>query len=196
MRRQALRPEDRRIGSLLNGLGNHDLPDRTRELKHLKLLVRKPGDYEAIVGPPYSGKSTLLAFFARHPPLGVDVVSFFVYRPTGRIQSPGSLRSWADQLRWLIGERSTARGDPGDVVGFEQLWTDAVEHTAKSSPPRHLVLIVDGLDEQEDAISSLLPASIPDHVTVIVSSRENPQHFVFSSELHPISKKLAHPFPD
>ena len=65
------------------------------------------------------------------------------------------------------------------VYYFEQYWPEAVEATKA----RRLLLLVDGLDEQGELISSFLPAAIPDHVTFMVSSRPNPSHFDLSSDV-------------
>jgi hypothetical protein len=192
---------DPQIRSILSDLEDHDvLPDRGIELALLEQLLREPGAYEAIVAPAYTGKSTLLAFFAAHPPPGVDVVSFFVVRRIGQNTINRFLDVVNGQLRHLVEAPGPEVSDTDRrVYYFEQLWAKAVENATMASPPRRLLLLVDGLDEQEDAmpgaaISSLLPAPISEHVTVVVSSRPNPSNFVLRSNRHPLVEALAYPW--
>ena len=189
---------DPRIPTILGELEDPNvLPDRAVELAYLDQLLRAPGGYEVIVAPPYTGKSTLLAFFASHPPrdLDVDVVSFFVVRRIGRNTINRFLDVVNGQLRYLAADPGPEPADTDRrIYYFEQLWAAAVKRAAMAEPHRRLLLLVDGLDEQDNAISSLLPASIPEHVTVIVSSRPNPKSFELSSNRHPFEELFRHPW--
>jgi hypothetical protein len=189
---------DPRISTILSELEDPNvLPDRTMELAYLDQLLRTEGTYEVIVAPPYTGKTTLLAFFAAHPPrdLDIDIVSFFVVRRIGRNTINRFLDVVNGQLRHLVAEPGPEPADTDRrIYYFEQLWAAAVERAVMAEPHRRLLLIVDGLDEQESAISSLLPASIPDHVTMIVSSRPNPKNFELSSNRHPFEEMLRLPW--
>ena len=53
---------------------------RDAELAELEAFCTEPdgGSYVWWQGPPWAGKSALMAWFVLHPPAGVRVVSFFI----------------------------------------------------------------------------------------------------------------------
>jgi tRNA-binding EMAP/Myf-like protein len=183
-----------RIELILSALDDRDvLPDRDRELADLERLVGR-GGYVAIVGGAYSGKSTLLAFFAANPPPDVDVVSFFVASPIRRNTTSLFVRYVNGQLRHLVADTGPATPDTvGRITDFERLWNAAVEQSQTKG--RRLLLIVDGLDEQDNddpypPISSFLPPVTHEHVTVVVSCRPNPDSYVLTRP-HPFDEALT-----
>ena len=127
--------------------------------------------YADWVGEPYSGKTALAAYFAAHPPAGVDVVAFFVSRAQGH--QPAEFWDYAcDQLAALL-DRSTPaiRND----ITFGELWQEAGQ--AAAAEGRTLLLLIDGLDENEPhapTISSAIPADGGKHRRVVVFRRDPP----------------------
>jgi hypothetical protein len=189
-------PRDSRIPTLLRVLDDADrLPERDGELAYLTQLVLDDDriGYEAIVAPAFTGKTTLLAFFAAHPPTDTDVISFFVSKVAARRDTLSvALNELIGQLRYLLDDPGPVPADEaGRLYTFEQLWDRAVQRTRTTH--RRLLLIIDGLDEQKDPISSLLPAVVEPHVTVIVGCRPNPRDYILNDPTHPLIDLLADP---
>jgi len=135
---------------------SRELLGRRTELAALADFAR-PGSAR----PPYaiwkgiagSGKSLLAAHFALHPPPGVDVVAFFVSRYPSE-QRQEFLKYACDQLAALL---DTVAPSAPDLNGFTTLWEDA--GAAAAAQGRTLLLLIDGLDEEDDPpwIESSLP---------------------------------------
>ncbi len=126
------------------------LADRENELADWVEFCSGRDGYAWWQGGPWTGKTALAAWFVTHPPDGVDVVSFFV---TSRLagQSDGSafLDSMTEQLSALnpgAGRSSGAR------VGE---WLSLLDTAARRATERgrRLVVVVDGLDEDQYAAS-------------------------------------------
>jgi tetratricopeptide (TPR) repeat protein len=149
-----------------------ELRDRGRELGQLAAFATgtRTEPYRWIVGPPWAGKTALATYFAAHPPEDVDVVAFFVSRSFGE-QTRQFQQDVCDQLAALVDEplrRFSGRAD------LDTLWERA--HDRAATTGRYLVLLVDGLDENDEAppIAALLPADTGSHGRVLVLSRELP----------------------
>lgn len=158
------------------------LRDRGQELTELVRFCAGTEPYRWLQAGPWAGKSALLASFARFPPRGVDVVSFFITsRFAGQSDSDAFTEALLEQLAALVGEqphdvvRSQAR--PGHL---KRLLRQAARRSAEAH--RRLLLVVDGLDEDTSgaggvdrpSIAALLPAVLPAEVRVLVASRPHP----------------------
>jgi hypothetical protein len=135
-------------------------------------------------GDPWAGKTALASWFVLHPPLDVDVVSFFVTgRLIGQADSEAFLTAMVEQLNSLypaIGRSLSAA--TGARTG-QWLGLLAAAGAEAESRGRRLVVVVDGLDEDEagaipsrgfPSIASLLPRHPPSGVRFIITSRPNP----------------------
>jgi hypothetical protein len=156
------------------------LLDRGAELGELRAFTL-PGQgtvrpYADWVAAGWAGKTALAAQFVLDPPPGVDIVAFFVSRPQGE-QTTQFREHACDQLAALVNKEAP----PGpDAATFSALWGEAgAEAEARG---RILVLLIDGLDENEPqspTIASLIPDDIqagPDrHRRVIVIRRDPPE---------------------
>lgn len=170
------------------------LLDRDLELNRLAAFctVTEGPAYLWVQAGPWTGKSALMAWFVLHPPTGVRVVSFFV---TARMQYNNDraafIENTALQLASLI-EGSAPRLTPSTR---ETEWTSLVTAAAQWCHDRNerLVLIVDGLDEDQGAsgvdgysIAALLPPVAPDGMRVIVAGRPNPPLPADLAKDHPL----------
>ena len=128
----------------------------------------------------WAGKSALASWFVTHPPAGLDVVSFFITgRLSGQADSDAFLDAMIEQLDALnpAGERSPAVAGARAGVWLSVLATAAAQAGERA---RRLVVVVDGLDEDETgmtpsrgrpSIVSLLPRRPPPDVHFIVTDR-------------------------
>lgn len=145
-----------------------DLRERSAELAELAAFAVSDGFYAWWRAGPWAGKTALAVEFAAHPPSGVDVVAFLVSRARGQ-QTKEFHEAVCDQLSALLDEAPPATPSQQQ---FESLWRVAAELAATTG--RQLVLLVDGLDENDDPapISALLPATAMPYTHVLVFSRE------------------------
>ena len=132
---------------------------------------------------PWAGKSALASWFVLHPPAGVDVVSFFITgRLIGQADSDAFLTDMIEQLDSLYPASAKSPVIAGARVGA---WWDLLASAAADAQERErrLVVVVDGLDEDEagatpprgkPSIASLLPRRPPSGVRFIVTSRPDP----------------------
>ncbi|MEJ2855181.1 MULTISPECIES: hypothetical protein [unclassified Saccharothrix] len=161
------------------------LLDRADELAELARFCTSPdtaGAYRWWQAGPWSGKTALLAWFALHPPPGVRVVSFFV---TGRHAAQNDrdalVENLLEQLLALLGRALPALLTESTR---EAHLLDLLARAADLCRRRgeHLVLLVDGIDEDRGvtdgpdahSIAALLPVHPPDGLRVVVAGRPEP----------------------
>ncbi|MCO1579104.1 hypothetical protein M8C13_25470, partial [Crossiella sp. SN42] len=162
-----------------------ELVDRDQELAELAAFCTSPdtsGAYRWWQAGAWSGKTALLSWFVLNPPPGVRLVSFFITaRLAGQNNRSAFIDNLLEQLLALLGETvppflTEATREPhllGLLDTAAQLCRDRGEH---------LVLLVDGLDEDRGvttgpdahSIAALLPADPPAGMRVIVAGRPNP----------------------
>ena len=133
---------------------------------------------------PWAGKSALASWFVTHPPVGVDIISFFITgRLVGQADSDAFLDAMIEQLNAL--GPATGGGSPsvaGPRVGvWLSLMAGAVALAEEGA--RRLVVVVDGLDEDDvgaaplrgrPSIASMLPRRPPPGARFIITSRPDP----------------------
>ncbi|MET8977389.1 hypothetical protein ABZX85_17385 [Streptomyces sp. NPDC004539] len=151
----------------------------------------------------WAGKSALVSeFVLRHRPATVDIVSYFITDRLGRNDREGFLDTVMRQLAVLAGREAGAVSIRAQDL--PELCRAAAE--ACRSRGRRLVLVVDGLDEDQGAaagersIAALLPRHPPTGMRIVVTGRPHPpvpddvapDHPLHSLE---IIRTLA-PYPD
>lgn len=161
-----------------------DLRDRESELAELAAFSIEPdrGPYVWWQAPRFAGKSALMSWFVLHPPAGVRAVSFFI---TGRFPGEDDRTAFTyavtEQLAGLLGQpmplhlREITRG-----YHLRQMLSQASEACRQQG--EHLVLVVDGIDEdrgigpEPDAhsIVAMLPAQPPAGLRIVVAGRPHP----------------------
>jgi WD40 repeat protein len=148
---------------------------RERELADLATFATGQKDYRWLVGGTWAGKTALTAEFVRAalPPL-VDVVAYFLSRREADADSNHFLAAVVPQLAHLVNV------DPPvpDLHQFRALWEQASEQAIAAG--RHLLLVVDGLDEDlhppgSPSVSALLPEEVGVGAHVLVTSRLHPE---------------------
>ncbi|MBB5960749.1 hypothetical protein FHS29_007377 [Saccharothrix tamanrassetensis] len=142
----------------------------------------------------WSGKTALMSWFVLHPPPGVRVVSFFITaRWPGQSDRAAFVDVVVEQLAALLNrdlpEHVTAATKETHLLGL-------LDDAARACHERgeHLVLVVDGLDEDRGlttgpdahSIAALLPARLPPGLHVVVSGRPNPPIPADVAEGHPL----------
>ena len=148
---------------------------RERELADLSTFATGEEDYRWLVGGAWAGKTALAAEFVRAAlPPTVDVVAYFLSRREADADSNHFLAAVVPQLAHLVD------ADPPvpDLHQFRALWEQASEYAIATR--RHLVLVIDGLDEDlrppgSPSVAALLPADVGDRAHVLVTSRLHPE---------------------
>ena len=144
---------------------------RERELAALIAFAAGSEGYRWLTGGAWAGKTALVAEAATAAlPPSVDVVAYFLSRREANADSNRFLVAVVPQLAYLLDE------DPPvpDLVQFRALWSRAAGRAAATD--RHLLLVVDGLDEDLrptglPSVASLLPAFAGGRAHVLVTSR-------------------------
>ncbi|MDX3025949.1 hypothetical protein [Streptomyces acidiscabies] len=158
------------------------LVGRQQELRELAAFCTGP----VLPGAPvymwwqaaaWEGKSALVSeFVLRHRPAAVDIVSYFITDRLGRNDREDFLSVVMPQLA-ILAERDSSAADPR-AEGFPELCRAAAE--ACRARGRRLVLVVDGLDEDQGAaagersIAALLPRRPPADMRIVVTGRPRP----------------------
>jgi hypothetical protein len=104
---------------------------------------------------PWAGKSALASWFVLHTPVGVDVVSFFITgRLIGQADSNAYLNAMIEQLNSLYPGSGITPAVAGARAGA---WWDLLASAAVEAEQRgrRLVVVVDGLDEDEAGATPL-----------------------------------------
>jgi WD40 repeat protein len=151
-----------------------ELVGRREELADINTFAHGSESYRRLVAGAWAGKTSLLAGAALALPDDVDVVCYFLSRRESDADSAGFLAALVPQLACLLDERP-----PGtDRHEFRALWGRAAKRAAAAG--RHLLMIVDGLDEDLRppglaSVAALLPAQPNESAHVLVSSRPYPE---------------------
>ena len=131
---------------------------------------------------PWAGKSALAAWFVLHPPAGVVAASFFVTgRLAGQADSDAFTEAMIEQLAAIAGEAAAGTATPAGRDRERRRLLDLAGGRVAERQQR-LVLVIDGLDEDEGAtagsgkpsIAALLPKRPADAVRVLITSRPHP----------------------
>ncbi len=172
-----------------------ELTGRERELADLLSFATGPDPYLMLVAGPWAGKTSLVTHFATGPHPGLDVVSFVISRRDGQMRVQQFHRAMCDQLAALLSEFPPAEPDS---AAFLSLWERAMR-----IPGRSLLLLVDGLDENdyrelaEPSIAAQLPAALGPTAHVLVTSRHSgvPLDVDGSHPLRTCRRQVLTPFP-
>jgi WD40 repeat protein len=162
------------------------LEGRERELQQLEEFATGTDGYRWLEGGAYTGKTALL-LTAVAAGLGDDVtvVSYFLSRRDADADAAGFLNAVVPQLEVLC------NAEPGaeDRYRFLQLWEQAVRQA--EADRRHLLLLVDGLDEDQHvrgspSVAQLLPTLVGGNAHVHVSLRPFTRATAGLPERHPL----------
>jgi WD40 repeat protein len=148
------------------------LAGRQDELARVWLFAMGTEDYRWLSGDAWAGKTSLLAEAVTTSPGNVDVVCYFLSRREADADSSRFLAAVVPQLAFLLGEDPPAAG----LHEFRALWQRAAGMAGTAD--RHLLLVVDGLDEDMQppglpSVAAVLPAVPAGSGHVLVSSRTN-----------------------
>ena len=173
---------------------------RDEDLARLAAFVGSQQRWRWIQGAPFAGKTALLAWFALHPPEGVDVAACFLRRTTGQAHADYALGVLTRQLAQLA-ERPDYRPTTDLVDDFTDLLEDAAG--ACQQRGRRLLVLVDGLDEDQTVESGLRVArwlpdgeTLPDNAWLLVASRAGvpiplPDRHPLTAHIHELSVSVA-----
>ena len=131
---------------------------RERELSQIAAFATGSEGYRWLAGGAFTGKTALLyEAVTVGLPDEVDVVCYFLSRRASDASSDRFLAAVVPQLAYLC------EVDPpeANLDQYYALWEQAADRAAQSG--RHLLLVVDGLDEDlrppgSPSVASLLPA--------------------------------------
>ncbi|MFE0877045.1 trypsin-like peptidase domain-containing protein [Streptomyces smyrnaeus] len=150
------------------------LLNRERELADIAAFAVSDQSYRWLVGGAWAGKTSLAAevVLGAMPPQ-VRVVAYFLSRREADADSNHFLAAVVPQLAYLLDEDPP---DP-DLHVFRALWERATAWAARHD--RHLLLVVDALDEDQQpqgspSVAALLPSLAGGAAHVLVTSRPHP----------------------
>ena len=147
------------------------LVGRQRDLAKIAAFATGGEGYLWLIGDAFAGKSALLyEAVTVGLPDEVDVICYFLSRSAADATSDRFLAAVVPQLAYLC------EVDPpsADRDQYHALWERAADRAVQRG--RHLLLVVDGLDEDLlppgwPSVSSLLPTLVGAHAHVLVTSR-------------------------
>ncbi len=148
---------------------------RDRELAEIAAFATSGAGYRWLVGGAFTGKTALLhETVTVGLPDEVDVVCYFLSRRATDASSYRFLEAVVPQLAYL----SDVDPPAANVDQYRALWQQAADRAARSG--RHLLLVLDGLDEDLrppdfPSVASLLPTLVSAHAHVLVASRPYPE---------------------
>ncbi len=151
------------------------LVGREQELAEISGFASSTETYRWFTGPAWAGKTALLAAAVISAlPEDVVVVSYFLSRREADADSNRFLAAVIPQLADLVGEELPL----ANLHEFRRIWTRAADTVASND--RHLLLVVDGLDEDlqpggSPSVAAVLPAIVGTRAHVLVSSRPHPE---------------------
>ena len=174
---------------------------RDQDLAEIDAFATGSEGYRWIVGGAWTGKSTLVyEAITTALPDEVDVVCYFLRRIATDADSAQFLAAVIPQLAYLCDQDTPSLNDR---TAFWGLWRDAAERAERTG--RHLLLLVDGLDEDLrppglPSVASLLPTETSTHAHVLVTSRPHPglPQDLTAIPNHPLTTVTPHelvPFP-
>jgi WD40 repeat protein len=159
---------------------------RQQELAEIAAFATSVDGYRWMTGNAWAGKTALAAeaMITAMPP-EVDVVAYFLSRRESDATSNHFLAVVLPQLAFLLGEEPPAP----NWHNFLRLWEDALEAARRQS--RHLLLIIDGLDEdfrppECPSVAALLPSAVGGRGHVLVTSRPYPELPIDVPSRHPL----------
>ena len=176
-----------------------ELRGREQELAELVQFCAGDEPYLWWRADAWAGKSALAAWFVVHPPAGVRVVSFFVTRRlAGQADSVAFTEAMVEQLAAVADESASTTPSGRDRERI--LLLDLAARRVGERQQR-LLLVVDGLDEDEGAapasrkpsIASLLPRRPAANVRVLVTSRPHPGIPIDVPGDHPLRQCVPRP---
>jgi Trypsin-like peptidase domain len=156
------------------------LVGRERELEQIAAFAAGDDDafgpgstsegYVWLVGEPWAGKTALLAQAVHTLPSNVDVVAYFLIDRESGASREQFISAVVPQLLYLLGDSAVTAG----LDEFRSLWARAAVHAEDRG--RHLLLVVDGLDEDPHlgghSVAAVLPTeALGAGARVLVSSR-------------------------
>ena len=158
---------------------------RTESLRRInEYLVSESKNIFCIVGAGGSGKTALLAK-ALHQTINSHKEAQIIYRFIGATSRSSDVRSL---LRSISSEVLKRYGISSTDIpdGFQELVTFFHEKLQTANPENPLFLFIDSLDQLSDNHNardlSWLPAILPDHVHLIVSTREEEPFFALKNK--------------
>jgi hypothetical protein len=175
-------------------LAPKNLVGRDDELAELAAFCDGDAQYIWWQGAPWTGKTALMSWFVLHPPPSADLVSFFVSaRLAGQADSSAFAETLLEQLALLLGlDVPTFASSLTREAHLRQILRSAAGSAEEVD--RKLVLVVDGLDEDQSqfsqsrlpSIASLLPVDAPSALRVIVAGRPHPPLPTDVPDNHPL----------
>ena len=131
--------------------------------------------YVWLIGGAWAGKTALLAEAVSTMPASVDAVAYFLIARESQASRDQFLAAMVPQLAFLL---DIDTPQPMDMHVFRDLWARAAQRAENRS--RHLLLVVDGLDEDlrpgRLSVAALLPTEdLGRHARVLSASRPYPE---------------------
>jgi hypothetical protein len=162
---------------------------RQDELAQVASFAEGAEGYRWLVGRTWAGKTSLLAEAVAALSGQCDVICYFLSRREGDADSSRFLTAVVPQLAYLLGESPQA----ADLHQFRALWQRAAQRA--EADDRHLLLVVDGLDEDLrppglPSVAAVLPSTVSRSAHVLVSSRPRPELPNDLPAGHPLSRAL------
>ena len=153
-----------------------ELRGRERELGEIAAFATSSDGYRWLAGGAWTGKTALVAAAIPRLPEDVRVIAYFLSRVESDADSNRFLAAVVPQLAEILEDSSAP--DRTDRYDFGALWERACATVAASR--QHLLLVVDGLDEDlrphgSPSVASLLPSLAGGHAHVLVTSRPHPE---------------------
>ena len=152
------------------------LVGRDADLADVAAFATSDRGYRWLVAGAWTGKSALMyTAVTAGLPDNVDVVTYFLRRIVSDANSSRFVEAVIPQLAYLCDQDAPAVLGPDQ---FRTLWQMAARLAAERD--RHLLLVVDGLDEDlgtgaYGSVASLLPTMAGGHAHVHVTSRQHPE---------------------
>jgi hypothetical protein len=167
------------------------LSDRAPEMEALHQFCTAadvPVPYQWWCAEAWAGKSALAASFVLDPPPRVRIVSFFITaRWAGHDTRAAFVQIVLEQLAEVLNRAIPSTFEASRDLEFSGMLREAA--AACSERGGHLVLVIDGLDEDSGiagSIAALLPANAPPGLRVVVTGRPNPQLPADVPDDHPL----------